>query len=698
MIHVERLVVRAAAVLGLALAGTTVHAVDFATRCADPNVIRCYGFEDANDISRRVFGRSSDNRVFMTYDASQKASGNGSLRAEIPPNSPADTSGSFFINFADDFSQRFGEGTEFYVQWRQRFSPEMLRSFRGGNGWKQIIVGAGDYPGTVNYSCSEQETVFQQDTRSGGGGHPWIYHSCGRFEDLEYSDGTQIRMQHQGPPFCYYPNDPQKGCKKYVANQWMTFQIHIQINRWNQRNSRLRAWAAAEGEPSVMIYDTNLSGGMTYYRNNDPNAFFGKIWLLVYNTNKDASEAHATAYTWYDDLIISRARIADPGGSPIPTPQVTLQASPQSVAAQGSTTLTWSTTNANACTASGGPWTGTKATSGSESVGPLTANTTFTLTCTNTQGGTAQATSTVTVTQSTPAPTVDLTANPTSVATNGSTTLSWTSSNATACTASGAWSGSRATSGSQSVGSLTANSTFTLTCTGAGGSANDSATVTVTASTPAPTVTLNANPATIQSGANSTLTWNSTNATTCTASGGWTGAKQVTGTQQVGPLTANTTYTLACTGAGGNRTASTTVTVSATPPPPPPPPPVSAPDVTLEASPLTVATGSTGTVTWTSVNASACSALDGWSGTKPLSGSESVGPISARTTLTISCTGAGGTTAKSVTINVAASDPPANEEEEASGSIDWLMVFGLLVLLLANQRASRVVELRRRAD
>ncbi|HEY6644804.1 hypothetical protein [Povalibacter sp.] len=60
----------------------------------------------------------------------------------------------------------------------------------------------------------------------------------------------------------------------------------------------------------------------------------------------------------------------------------------------------------------------------------------------------------------------------------------------------------------------------------------------------------------------STLNWSSTNATTCAASTGWSGTKSVTGTEQVGPLSATTTYTLECTGTGGTTSRSATVTVS----------------------------------------------------------------------------------------------------------------------------------------
>jgi hypothetical protein len=78
-------------------------------------------------------------------------------------------------------------------------------------------------------------------------------------------------------------------------------------------------------------------------------------------------------------------------------------------------------------------------------------------------------------------PTVALSASPTSVASGQSSTITWASTNATACTASGAWSGSEPTSGSISSGALNQNSTYSLTCTGSGGTATASTTVTVSA-------------------------------------------------------------------------------------------------------------------------------------------------------------------------------------------------------------------------
>ena len=64
-----------------------------------------------------------------------------------------------------------------------------------------------------------------------------------------------------------------------------------------------------------------------------------------------------------------------------------------------------------------------------------------------------------------------------SVACNQTATLTWTSTNATECHASGSWSGSKSTSGSESVGNFTGSRTFTIICSGSGGSASDSVTI-----------------------------------------------------------------------------------------------------------------------------------------------------------------------------------------------------------------------------
>jgi hypothetical protein len=82
-------------------------------------------------------------------------------------------------------------------------------------------------------------------------------------------------------------------------------------------------------------------------------------------------------------------------------------------------------------------------------------------------------------------------------------------------------------------------------------------------SPPVPTVTLEATPTPVASNGTVVLTWSSTNATTCTASGGWTGTRAISGTETSAALTGDTAFTLACSGPGGSGSRSVTVPVSA---------------------------------------------------------------------------------------------------------------------------------------
>ena len=83
-------------------------------------------------------------------------------------------------------------------------------------------------------------------------------------------------------------------------------------------------------------------------------------------------------------------------------------------------------------------------------------------------------------------PTVTFSASPTSIPSGLSSTLSWSSANATACSGTGKGFSPSGPSGSIDVSPKT-TTTYGITCTGAGGSASQSATVAVTA---APTVTV----------------------------------------------------------------------------------------------------------------------------------------------------------------------------------------------------------------
>jgi hypothetical protein len=80
----------------------------------------------------------------------------------------------------------------------------------------------------------------------------------------------------------------------------------------------------------------------------------------------------------------------------------------------------------------------------------------------------------------------------------------------------------------------------------------------------APTVTFVSSATSVTAGSAVTLTWSSTNATSCTASGGtgWVGSEATSGTLAVA-VSATETLGLTCTGPGGSATQSVTVTASA---------------------------------------------------------------------------------------------------------------------------------------
>jgi hypothetical protein len=303
---------------------------DFQGRCSNPGVIRCVGFDSPADIAG-TYGDVSgimSGATRPSLDTVIKASGNSSLRFTVPPRSAADTSGSYFTNFSTDLKAQFGENSDFYIQWRQRFSPEFLNTkYLGGEGWKQVIIGSGDQAGHPYASCTALEIVLQNTYQRGLAG---LYNSCtgssshGGYDPFEEPFGSaNFKLQNAMPaPYCLYSQahtsppttfPPTGNCFPYYPNEWMTFQIHVRTGpRANDEftNSFVRLWIAREGRPSKLVFNWGpykLSAG-----NPAENQRFGKIWLLPYHTGKDPNQVYETGYVWYDELIVSRQAIPDP--------------------------------------------------------------------------------------------------------------------------------------------------------------------------------------------------------------------------------------------------------------------------------------------------------------------------------------------------------------------------------------------------
>ena len=354
---------------------------------------------------------------------------------------------------------------------------------------------------------------------------------------------------------------------------------------------------------------------------------------------------------------------------PIDKPDVSLAISSARVKMNDEISLSWSSSNVSSCVASGG-WSGNKSTSGIQTVKVSSGNTRFKITCSGTEGSTSD---TVEVVATDPVPgaaTVSLSASSTNLPYNGSTTLIWSSTNTSSCTASGGWSGSKATAGSMVIDALTSNTSFSLSCSGAGGAVTDE--INITVSNPVqgtPTINLSASPTSLSYNGSTTLTWNTTNTSSCNASGGWSGSKTTSGSMVIDTLTSNTSFSLSCSGAGGTVTDEISIIVS----------PPAAPVVNFSASPLVVAYDGASELNWSTENTDSCVASGAWSGSQNLSGSNIRRNLIADTTYTLTCTGAGGSASDSVTITVleapvpvlSFSASPNTVEQNGSTTLTW---------------------------
>jgi phospholipase C len=247
-------------------------------------------------------------------------------------------------------------------------------------------------------------------------------------------------------------------------------------------------------------------------------------------------------------------------------PTVTFAASPASIMAGATATLTW--TSANAASAAINNGIGAVASSGSTMVTP-TQTTTYTITVSGTQTQTATAQATVTV-MTLGAPTVTMSAKPTSIVAGQSSTLTVVAKNSTKVVITDNLDSNSsplsATGGTLSV-SPTATTIYTATATGTNNqTVTAQATVTVTPLA-APTVTMSANPTSILAGQSSTLTVVATNSTkvviTDSLDSNSSPLSTTGGTLSVSP-TATTIYTATVTGAN-NLTVTATATITVGP-------------------------------------------------------------------------------------------------------------------------------------
>jgi len=179
---------------------------------------------------------------------------------------------------------------------------------------------------------------------------------------------------------------------------------------------------------------------------------------------------------------------------------------------------------------------------------------------------------------------------------------------------------------------------------------------------PNPDVSLSPDSRSVQAGTSVELNWSSQNTDRCLAKGDWSGEIGTAGSMMSAPINFTSVFDLGCVGYAGATTSSTVVSVVAASDPPPndpppndPPPPSDPPQISLAATPQTVLSGENVSLYWSVSGADACTASGDWSGDKPFDGPETVGPLTERSTFTLSCSNANGSSQESVSVSVTGS-------------------------------------------
>ncbi len=315
---------------------------------------------------------------------------------------------------------------------------------------------------------------------------------------------------------------------------------------------------------------------------------------------------------------------------------VRFDASPNSITAGQTSTLTWVVQGATSVTIQ--PGLGNVSLTGSSTVSPA-QSTTYTLTAVG-PSGTVNATTTITVggVGTGTAQILRFEASPVTIAPGQQSTLSWATNGATNVSISGV--GTVTPNGSTTV-SPTQTTTYTLSASGADGkTVTAPVTVTVSTGTIPQIVVFVATPQNIDPGSSTKLCWQVNGATSISITPGVGSNLNTNDCATVSP-SQTTTYTLTATNATGTIQGNTTVNVG------------TVQITSFSASPVTTtAAGAPSVLAWTTSNASSVVLIGGELGpqTLPVNGTFTVNPIT-NSTYTLTAYGPGGQTV-SVTISV----------------------------------------------
>jgi hypothetical protein len=309
---------------------TTVNAAtaeeDFASRCNAAGVVKCIGFD--NTTADIVRGQNLHADGAGTYraglDTAQKTSGGGSLRFDLPPppHAGGNIAGSWSPISNNALGRMFGQNSTFYVQFRQRLSPEMIDN-TWNSSWKTALFHMNQQ------TCGGIELTTHNRGMTGLAN---MYSNCGsthmytKLDNSSYTESTPLLLQ-SGDYKCEYSKETSATCFYFVPNEWVTFYYKIHVGTWDRPESSIEAWIAREGSTTykkfINVHNMPLSC------NTDPcsqspgsGQGYNNITFTPYMTSLSSNSGRAgvTARIWFDELVVSTQPIAAPGGQAAPRP------------------------------------------------------------------------------------------------------------------------------------------------------------------------------------------------------------------------------------------------------------------------------------------------------------------------------------------------------------------------------------------
>jgi len=379
-------------------------------------------------------------------------------------------------------------------------------------------------------------------------------------------------------------------------------------------------------------------------------------------------------------------------------PSITVTATPSNIKVGGNSRIEWSSQNTSDCMA---PidYNAGEGISGSLPTKPLSKTTSYTITCSGSKIDGNISKSVIvfvgTDTSTKLLPTIKVTTTPSSVDANGSSFISWTTTNVNSCKVAG----DNTIYGSQegfNTGELTKTKSYAITCEGDKGTIGGNATVIVnhkyeckkdkvvvdcktigdgtgTGGTGEsgntslfPKVTVTASNSKISKGDMTTISWESKDAKSCDAHLGSSAGTGLSGSFTTDRLEKTTSYTVTCKNDNGTTNGNIIITVGTDQSK------TLLPTVNVKASPTSITTNDVGSnISWTSTNSTTCDAGSTYKGTGT-KGNFDTGRLTKSTAYTVTCAGPYGKSSDTVIVEVRDQNDTGSEGDITGGKPDLI--------------------------